>query len=240
MTRTWWMLTAATLAGAMLPAQAFAQDDARARKIMEDAFNRRYRWDNDFKGFSADFSLFSDGKTLKGKIKADATKMHGGVTVECDNEDAKKLVSDVISSTITHTRASSFDKAFGGCSFAISGEGSRGGTKIALKGHAFFKDFTIKDGNITENHGGHGDMTSEVTVDQVVLLVDSGKLLPRSYSFSIKIDDKEDWGKNLETWTDVDQVWLPTSWRLSRTEAGSDLEESTLVLDKVKVEKTSQ
>ena len=53
-------------------------------------------------------------------------------------------------------------------------------------GHGFFKDFTIKDGNIIENHGGHGEMSTEVKVHQVVWLADTGKILPRAYSFTIK------------------------------------------------------
>ena len=146
---------------------------------MEEAFNRRYHWNESFKGFSADFTLIRDGKTVKGTIKADATKPHGGVEVVCDDTDAKKLVSDVVGSTITHTRGSSFAKSFGSASFAIAGDGTLGGTKIALTGHGFFKDFTIKDGNIVENHGGHGEMSTEVKVKQVVWLADSGKTLPR-------------------------------------------------------------
>ena len=235
MIRSWWLLTAAALAGTTLSAHAFA-DDARARKVMEEAFNRRYHWNENFKGFSADFALTREGKTIKGTIKADATKLHGGVTVDCEDSYAKKLVTDVLSSTVTHTRGSSFDKGFGSCSFAIAGEGAHGGTKIALEGHAFFKDFTIKDGNIIENHGGHGEMSSEVKVHQVVWLADSGKILPRAYSFTIKNGDSEQSGKNLESWSEVDHVWLPTRWRLSRNEGSTAPVECTLSLENIKVE----
>jgi hypothetical protein len=102
MIKSWWLLTAAALAGTTLSAYAFA-DDARARKMMEEAFNRRYHWNENFKGFSADFALTREGKTIKGTIKADATKLHGGVTVDCEDSYAKKLVTDALSSTITHT-----------------------------------------------------------------------------------------------------------------------------------------
>ncbi len=202
---------------------------------MEEAFNRRYRWNEGFKGFSADFSFNREGKTVKGTIKADATKSHGAVTVECDDADVKKLVSDTIASTITHTRASSFDNAFGSCSFAIAGEGARGGTKIAITGHGFFKDFTVKDGNIIENHGGHGDMASEVKVHQVVWLVDSGNTLPRAYSFTIKTGDHDQSGQNMETWREIEGVWLPTRWHLVRNEGSAAAVESTLALENIKV-----
>ncbi|MGC8643606.1 MAG: DUF3386 family protein, partial [Isosphaeraceae bacterium] len=179
-------------------ARAGEGDDARARKLMEEAFNRRYRWPDNLKGFSADFFYRQHDQTVQGTLKADVTRTHGGVEVSCDDEHVKKLVESTIASTVMHSRALRFDKTFGDCTFAIEGPGSRGGTKLKLTGHGFFKDFTVKDGNIIENHGGHGEMSSEVTVHQVVWMADSGKILPHEYSFKIKTGDHEQSGKNVE------------------------------------------
>jgi len=44
--------------GALLT-PALAQDDARARKLMEEAFSRRYRWNESLKAFSADKGLLT-------------------------------------------------------------------------------------------------------------------------------------------------------------------------------------
>jgi hypothetical protein len=236
MSKTWLMLALIAPAAVMSLSAARADDDARARKMMEEAFNRRYRWNEGFKGFSADFSLVREGKTVKGTIKADATKPHGGVAVECDDAEIKKLVSDTVASTVTHTRASNFEKAFGSCSFAIAGEGPHAGTKIAITGHGFFKDFTVKDGNIIENHGGHDPMSSEVKVQQIVWLADSGKTLPRAYAFTIKNGDSEQSGKNMEMWREIEGVWLPTRWHLVRNEGSAAAVETTFSLENVKVE----
>ncbi len=206
----------------------------RARSF-EEAFNRRYRWNDHFQGFSADFTLTRDGKTYKGNLKADATKAHGGVTVECADAGVQKLVSDTVASTVTHTRASSFEKSFGSSTFTIAGDGAHGGTKIALSGHAFFKDFTVKDGNIIENHGGHGEMATEVKVAQVVWLAETGKTVPRAYSFTIKTGDREESGKNVESWSAIDGVLIPTWWHLSRNQGSAAPEESTITLENVKV-----
>jgi hypothetical protein len=222
--------------GAAATSAAWADDDARARKMMEDAFNHRYRWSQSLKGFSGDFTLTREGKTFKGSFKADITKPRGGVTVECDDADAKKIVHDVLGSTVTHTRASSFEKGFGSCSFAIAGEGALGGTKIALSGHGFFKDFTVKDGNIIENHGAQGEMSSEVKVEQVVWLAACGKTVPRAYSFSIKDGERLESGKNVESWASVDGVWVPARIHMMRTEGSTAPVESMLVLQNVKVE----
>ena len=238
MTKAWWMLAVMAMAAVASSTPARADDGTRARKMMEEAFNRRYRWSENFKGFSADFAFTREGKTVKGSIKADATKPHGGVTVECADEEVKKLVSETVASTVTHTRASSFEKAFGACSFAIGGDDAHGGTKIALTGHGFFKDFTVKDGNIVENHGAHGEMSSEVKVQQIVWLAESGKALPRAYAFTIKTGDREQSGKNLESWREIDGVWLPTRTHLMRNEGSAAVVESMLTLENIKVEQT--
>jgi hypothetical protein len=226
------MIGLATLA---MTSPARAGDETRARKLMEDAFNRRYRWAESFKGFSADFSYRREGKTTQGTVNADVTNPHGGVVVTCADEDVKKLVQSTIASTVTHSRASKFDKAFGDCTFAIEGDGSRGGTKIKVSGHGFFKDFTVKDGNIIENHGGHGEMSSEVSVHQVVWIAESGKTLPGEYSFKIKTGDHDQTGKTSETWRDINGVWLPTSYRMTRSEGSSPVE-SRLRLENIKLE----
>jgi hypothetical protein len=233
MTRAYSLLALAALAS-VTPVRA--DDQERARKILEEAFNHRYRWSEQLKGFSADFAVTRDGKTVKGRLTADVTKTHGGVTVECADESVKKLVSDTVASTVTHTRASSFEKAFGSCTFAIAGDGARGGTKIALEGHAFFHDFTVKDGHIVENHGGHGEMSSEVKVSHVVWVADSGKTLPRAYAFSIKNGDHVQTGENTESWTSVDGVLIPSWWRLVRNDGTATPVESTLTLENIKVE----
>ena len=79
---------------------------------MEEAFNRRYRWPESLKGFSASFTYHNDDRTVQGTVKADVTKPHGGVEVACDDEDVKKLVQSTVGSTVTHSRASQFEKAF--------------------------------------------------------------------------------------------------------------------------------
>jgi hypothetical protein len=232
------LLEMAGLATFALASAAWAGDgdDPRARKLMEDAFNRRYRWAEDFKGFSADFSCQREGRTVQGTVRADVTKTHGGVEVTCDDADVKKLVQSTIASTVTHSRASRFDAAFGDCTFAIEGEGSRGGTKIKVSGHGFFKDFTVKDGQIIENHGGHGEMSSEVSVRQVVWMAESGKTLPREYAFRIKTGEHEQTGTTVETWREVGGIWLPSGYHMTRAE-GSTPVESTLRLENIKVQR---
>ena len=78
-------------------------------------------------------------------------------------------------------------------------------------------------------------MSSEVTVHQVVWMADSGKTLPREYAFKIKTGDHEQTGKTTETWREVDGVWMPTWYRMTRGE-GSAPVESMLRLENIKVE----
>jgi hypothetical protein len=232
---TFRILATACLACTALASFGQAADDTRARKLMEEAFNHRYRWSENFKGFSANFTFSREGKTTKGSLKADITKPHGGVDVRCDDAEVKKLVQDTVASTITHTRASSFDGAFGSCSFTLGGDGPHGGMKITVSGHGFFRDFTVKDGHLVENHGGHGDMSSQVKVHQIVWMADMGKTLPREYSFTLKSGDREQTGKNTESWHEVDGVWVPAWYRLTRTNGSSPVE-SVLRLENIKID----
>ena len=235
MTKSGQIMALLGLALGAVSTPGLAQDQARARKLMEEAFNHRYRWNESLKGFSADFTVTNEGKTTKGSIKADLGKPHGGVEVTCDDEQVKKLVQDTVASTVTHTRAASFEQGFSSCGFSIAGEGVHGGTKIALSGHGFFKDFTVKDGNIVENHGERGEMASEVKVHQIVWIAASGKTLPREYSFKIKTGSGEHTGQTTETWREIDGVWLPSWFRLIRNDGSSPVE-NVLRLENIKVE----
>ena len=69
MRKTWWMLVATALAGTTLSSQARADDNARARKILEEAFNHRYHWNANLKDSR---SILPDvrRKTVKGSVKA--------------------------------------------------------------------------------------------------------------------------------------------------------------------------
>jgi len=61
------------LAVRTLSTPSLTQDDARARKLIEEAFSRRYHWNEDLKGFTADFTRTSEGKTNNGSINVNIT-----------------------------------------------------------------------------------------------------------------------------------------------------------------------
>ena len=126
MTRSGKIMALLGLALGAVSTPVLAQDQSRWRKLMEEAFNHRYRWNESLKGFSAEFTLTNEGKTTRGSIKADLGKPHGGVKVTGDDEQVKKLVQDTVASTVTHTRAASFEQGFGSCGFSIVGEGVHG------------------------------------------------------------------------------------------------------------------
>jgi hypothetical protein len=233
------LTVALALAAGAIGTASRADDHERAKSLFEEAFNRRYRWDENFKGFSADFRATREGKDVRGTIHADASNAgHPQIEVTCDDEEIQALVQSTVTTTVTHTRASRFDKSFASSTFSIIGEGAHGGTKIAISGHGFFKDATIKDGNVIENHGGHGDVASEVRVHQVVLLVESGKVLPREHEAIIKRGDEVQKGSTTETWREFDGVWLPTRYQLRR-QTDSAAVETMVHLSNVKVEKAN-
>jgi len=215
------------------------KDDAKARQLLQEASGRRYRWDKDLKGFSADFALTRDGKVVKGSVTVKLTGMRGDIQVACDDDSAKRAVREVLGNTVLHTRATTFDASFGKSSFALAGPGKDGGTVIKLTGHGFFKDFTVKDGFIVQNHGGAGGFESEVNVHQVAWIAELGMTVPKESSATIttgsgedqvtrRIHTQEDWGQ-------VHGYWFPTRHRSVMT-VGEKKTETLLVLDNIKVE----
>jgi hypothetical protein len=83
-------------------------------------------------------------------------------------------------------------------------------------------------------------MSRAVKVQQVVWMADTGKTLPRAYSFSIKNGEHERSGENVESWREVDGVWLPAWMHLVRNEGSAAPVESTLILSNFKVEQTGR
>lgn len=219
-----------------------AEEQAQARRLLQEATARRYRWDKELKSFTADFSLTRDGKTVKGSVTVKLTGPRGDIQVSCDDEAAKQAVREVLGNTVLHTRATTFDDSFGNCSFALAGAGKYGGTVIKLTGHSFFKDFTVKDGFIVQNHGGVGGFLSEVNVHQLTWIAELGKTVPKESSATISFGAGQDTTtRHIHTWEDWGQAhgyWFPVRHR-SLIIVGDDKTETLLLLDNFQVEKTS-
>ena len=114
-------------------------------------------------------------------------------------------------STITHTRGSSFAKSFGSASFAIAGEGAPiTGHEDRSYGPRLLQGFRqSKDGNIVENHGGHGEMSTEVKVQQIA----SGRRLRQDLPRGVFLHDQErrqrTVGQERGILSEIEHVWLP-------------------------------
>jgi len=239
-------LLLASLAGRALLAQDAAtatKDDAMARQHLQQASERRYGWDKSLKGFTADFALTRDGKTCNGRVTVKLTGMRGDIEVTCDEPSANRAVQEVLGNTVLHTRAATFQESFGDSTFALGGKGVHGGTVIQLTGHRFFKDFTVKDGFIVQNHGGAGGFESEVNVHQVAWIAELGKTVPKeSYATIITGSGDNAVTRNIHTWEDwaaAHGSWFPTRHRSVMT-VGEKKTESLLVLDNIKVERTPE
>ena len=234
------ILSAGTvLAGGMGVPQAIGEDDAKARQLLEQASSRRYRWDTNLKGFTADFTLTREGTSVTGKVTVALTGSRGDIQVDGDDAATKRAVREVLGNTVLHTRAATFEQSFGGSSFALGEQGRQGGTVIKLSGHRFFSDFTVKDGFIIQNHGGAGGFQSEVNVHQVAWIAELGKTVPKESSATIITGDGDDKvTRTIHTWEDWSPAhgnWFPTRHRSVMT-VGKDKSESLLLLENIQVE----
>ncbi len=216
------------------------KDDPAARELFREASGRRYRWDRDLQGFSADVTLELNGKSTTGTVTVKLDTPRLDIQVTGDDPALESYVREAVGISIVHARPTNFDESFAKTTFALAGPGRHGGTVITMTGHPVFRDFTVKDGFIVQNHTGAPGFETEVNVEQVAWIAELGKTVPKELLAKIVTGEGASkvtrWRHNREDWSQVDGYWFPTRYRTAITE-GEVKTESTLTLANLRVEK---
>ena len=216
-------------------------DDPAARELFREASGRRYRWDKDLKGFSADVTLEQNGKSATGTVTVKLGSAKLDIQVASDNPALEGVVRELVGVSVVHARPNNFDESYAKTTFALAGPGRHGGTVIKMTGHSIFKDFTVKDGFIVQNHTGGPGFETEVNVEQVAWVAELGKTVPKELLAKIVSGEGDSkvtrWRHSREDWTQVDGYWFPNHYRLTITE-GESKTESALTLANIRVERT--
>lgn len=216
------------------------KDEPAARELFREASGRRYRWDKELKGFSANVTLEQNGKSTTGTVTVKLDSARLDIQVASDDPALEGVVRELVGVSVVHARPNNFDESYAKTTFALAGAGRHGGTVVKMTGHSIFRDFTVKDGFIVQNHTGGPGFETETNVEQVAWVAELGKTVPKELLAKIVSGEGDSkatrWRHSREDWSQVDGYWFPNHYRLAITE-GESKTESTLTLASLRVER---
>ncbi len=195
--------------------------DADAIAMFEKAITARAGW-NDFKGFSAQASVYLDGRRSEGHV---VVKPDGDVSFDgepkLDDEAAREWVRDQLHSQVIHRVPSSGIRAKPVLCFADKDEAHPLGRLLTFHGGRFASSYRIRDDEITvvNRHLGRENMSIQMLESERNA---EGKVLPRAYQVQYR-DAESGAITRVETfrnrWQRVGNLDLPES--LSQTVSSS-------------------
>lgn len=201
------------------------KDNAEARALLLQAFERTARWQHDFKGFSADLTVNSDGKISKGSVTVKGPKE---VQVTLSDPELQKWAEGQIAMIAVHRGPRSFEESDGKYALTLGEDVDHPfGPKVFIHGDGMHSFYRIKGDRITQinrtmAHPGMPAMAFTINVEESTTTVD-GKFLTTHYT--VYYYSPQD-GKlvNVESFADthrrMDQSDLPATRRIIGYEKG--------------------
>lgn len=182
------------------PAQPTIADDPNARQLLRRAFEKTARWQQDFKGFTADLTVNVNGKETTGPVMVKGPRE---VTVQLGDADVQKWAQEQLGMIAVHRGPRSFEESDGKYTLTMEEDGHPFGIKLNIHGSNSF--YRIKGERITQINRkmAHPGMTP--------------------FAFTINVEDSavtQD-GKNLTTRYTV-YYYSPTDGKLNNVESFTD------------------
>jgi hypothetical protein len=202
--------------------QTAVADDPKARALLRQAFDNTARWQADFRGFTADLTVNTDGNELSGSVTVKGPR---DVSVQLPDADLQKWAQDQIAMIAVHRGPRSFDESDGKYTLTLEEDGHPFGPKLIIHGSNSF--YRLKDNRITQinrkmAHPGMPPFAFTINVEESALTQDK-KHLTTKYTVYYYAPDN---GKlnNVESFTDthvrVGASDLPGSRRIISYEKG--------------------
>lgn len=115
-----------------------------AREIFQRAYERRYTWDQQFPGYSADVSLRYNKRLYHGLIRVNPDL---SVVVTSLDEPVRQLVADQLQMVAVHHKRVPFEAIHGQHSFQLTGTDNQGAVEIQEGDSLHYK---VRDRKITQ------------------------------------------------------------------------------------------
>ena len=159
--------------------QATVADDPKARALLRQAFEKTARWQSDFKGFTAELTVNTNGKETKGPVLVKGPRE---VSVQLGDADVQKWAQEQIGMIAVHRGPRSFDQSDGQYTLTMEDDGHPFGTKLVIHGSNSF--YRIKDNRITQinrkmAHPGMAPFAFTINVEESTVTQDHKNLTTR-------------------------------------------------------------
>ncbi len=197
-------------------------DDPKARELLQRAFNKTARWQNDFKGFTANLTVNVNGKVTRGSV---IIKGPRDVSVHLDDPDVQKWVQEQLGMIAVHRGPRSFEESDGKYALTMLEDGHPCGTKLTIHGSNSFyrlKNDTITQINREMGHPGMAPFAFTINVEDSTTTQEQKNLTTRYTVYYYSPTDKT--LNNVDSFTDthvrVGLFDLPATRRIISYEDG--------------------
>jgi len=210
------------------------EDDAEARKAMQEVFSNTARWPAGFAGFTADVVSNINGDEQKGTVTVKGSK---DIEISIEEEKAKSFLNENLSSIAMHRGPRTFEESDGKYKLVFGDDGTHPlGRKLVMGGDGMSSFYRIKDGRIQQINRQTPRFSFSINIEESQKNQD-GKYLTRKYSvfyFNPETKGLKDVESYTDEYTRVGEADLPEKRRIINCEEGA-ISVSTMTLSNHKL-----
>lgn len=197
-----------------------AQDDPKARELLQAAFAKTARWQPDFKGFQADLRINVNGKETKGTVTVKGPR---DVTVVIDDAELQTWAQNQIGMIAVHRGPRTFQESDGKHTLTLGGEEQHPlGQRITIHGDGMGSWYRVKDNRITQINRNMPQAAFTINVEDSAVTQDQHHLTTRYTVYYFSPKDRS--LKNVDSFSDthirVGNSDLPATRRIISYENG--------------------
>ena len=196
------------------------EDDAEARKAMQEVFSNTARWPARFGGFTADVTANINGVEHKGTVTVKGPKE---IETDIRDEKAKGFLTENLASIAMHRGPRSFEESDGKYKLHFGDDGAHPlGRKLIMGGDGMSSFYRIKDGRIQQINRQTPRFSFSINIEESRKNQD-GKFLTHKYSvfyFNPETKGLKDVESYTDEYTRVGEADLPEKRRIINCEEG--------------------
>lgn len=184
---------------AAVDTQPTVADDPQARALLQRAFEGTARWQPDFRGFSADLSVNTNGQVVSGTV---VVKGPREVTVQLPDEAIQKWAQEQIGMIAVHRAPRKFEESDGKHRLTMeAGDEHPLGRRLDIHGDGMQSFYRIKDNRITQINRKMPQVAFTINVEESSTTQDQKHLTTKYTVYYFAPQDAK--LRNVESFTDM-------------------------------------